>query len=219
MGFSVDVLIFCAILMALNPHLLGFGKGQWFIFSPSAFESGQWWRLFTHPFVHVTWYHLCLDAGAFLFLYMGLDEQKSILRIMHVFISGIGSLGSTLLFCPAIKSQGLCGISGIAHGLMAVSALEMMQSRDNFRVGLVSLTVLLAKCIYEVMVGDVLFSFLQFGLCGSPLVACHAGGVAGGILSFCAIKWVNKQRRQFSARGFWIKRVDTISPDSQFCER
>ncbi len=191
LGFSLDVLVFCAVLIALNPHLFGFGRGRWFIFSPSAFESGQWWRLFTHPFVHVTWYHLFLDAGAFLFLYMGLEKQKSIHRIMHVIACGIGSLGLTLLFCPAVNSQGLCGISGIAHGLMAVSALEMMQSSGNYRVGLISLAILISKCIYEVIVGDVLFSFLQFGLCGSPLVACHAGGVIGGVFSFFAVKWVN----------------------------
>lgn len=193
LGLSLDVVIFCGILAVLNPHLFGLGSGRIFVFSPPAFEAGQWWRLFTHPFVHVTWYHLFLDAGAFLFLYMGLEKQKSIHRIMHVLVCGIGSLGATLLFCPAVKSQGLCGISGIAHGLMAVSALEMMQRSSNFRVGLISLTLLIAKCIYEVIVGDVLFSFLQFGLCGSPLVACHAGGVTGGILSFYLIKWIDNK--------------------------
>ncbi len=192
---SVDILIFLGIITVLNMHLFGLGSGRVFIFSPQAFESGQWWRLFTHPFVHVTWYHLVLDAGAFMVLYKGLEVKKTVIRIMYVMICGAGSLGATLLFCPAVNFQGLCGISGIAHGIMAVSALEMIQKKETFRIGIYSLGILIFKCIYEVMVGDVLFSFLQFGLCGSPLVTCHAGGVAGGIMSFYLFQLINMRLR------------------------
>ena len=38
--------------------------------------------------------------------------------------------------------------------------------------------------IYEVIIGDVLFFFVHMGLCGSPIVPRHIGGVLGKIIAF-----------------------------------
>jgi len=37
---------------------------------------------------------------------------------------------------------------------------------------------------------DVLFLFLQFELCGIPIVICHAVGVIGGTLSYFILQYV-----------------------------
>ncbi len=39
--------------------------------------------------------------------------------------------GAAIGSAPQIHTVGLCGLSGVAHGLMAVSALEMMQTKDD----------------------------------------------------------------------------------------
>jgi rhomboid family GlyGly-CTERM serine protease len=195
-GFTLDVMMLAGLIILLNLHLLGKGSIHSLIILPAAVESGEWWRLFSHPFVHITWYHLFLDAGAFLLLYAGLEDKKIFHRLTHVLICGAFSLSASWIFSTAIHNIGLCGLSGIAHGLMAVSALEMMRagSKDgsNFKIGIICLTMVISKSIYEIIIGDTLFSFLQFGLCGTPLVACHAGGVIGGIISFGVIGWINK---------------------------
>ncbi|MDY6906489.1 MAG: rhombosortase [Thermodesulfobacteriota bacterium] len=177
---SVDVMGFVCLLVFFNGHLLGNGDIRSFLFLPDAVTAGQWWRIITHPFVHITWYHLLLDAGAFLVLYTGLKANTAS-RLVHVALCGAFSLAAACLFSLAVYSIGL---SGIAHGLMAISALEMMQSKSGIKIGTACLLLVVTKSIYELFIGDAFFSFLHFGLCGTPLVACHAGGVTGGIVSF-----------------------------------
>ena len=191
-GFRPDVLFFLILLAVLNVPLLGKGFDPSFIFRPAEIESGQWWRLFTHPFVHLSFYHLLLDAGAFFLLYMGLYEQSVFKKILYVVSCGISSLTAALMFSPDIYAKGLCGLSGIAHGLMAVSALEMMQKSEKFRAGFISLTLVVGKCVYEMVSGHAMFLFMHMGLCGTPLVACHVGGVGGGMIVFILFHITNR---------------------------
>ena len=183
-GLSIDIIIITVLILAANTHLVTGNLSASFVFFPSAVASGQWWRLITYPFVHVTWYHLLLDAGAFILLYKELSHNTPAIRFFYVISSAAFSLGAAVLSSPIIDQLGLCGLSGIAHGLMAVSALEMMRKKQDFRTGLVCLLLVVSKSIYEALTGEVLFSFLHFGLYGTPLAACHAGGVLGGIVAY-----------------------------------
>ena len=185
-GFTADVIIFIAVLAGLNLHLLGGSHTNLQIFFPEVLRDGQWWRLFSHPFVHLTWYHLFLDAGAFFILYTGLQEKRVTRKLTMTLICGSFSLIAALCFTPEIETKGLCGLSGIAHGLMAYSGLELMHTRKRIWVGLFSFLLVFTKSIYEFINGEVVFTFMHMGLCGSPLAACHLGGVVGGILCFVA---------------------------------
>ncbi len=180
-GITFDVFILLLIVAGLNPHLLGLHPENLLAFIPG---SGKWWRLFTHPFVHVSWYHLFLDAGAFFLLYTGLEEKSIIRKIIYLVICGGSSWAAAMVFSPLIASVGLCGLSGTAHGLMALSGLEMMHKKTHWWVGLLSFLMVVSKSIYEMIVGEVVFAFMHMGLCGSPLAPCHLGGVVGGILSY-----------------------------------
>jgi rhomboid family GlyGly-CTERM serine protease len=189
-----DALVLLMIVLVFNSHLVGLGSGISSIFIPSAVKHGQWWRLFTHPFVHVTWYHLLLDAGAFFILYADL-KKKSLPMKMFCLIACAGtSLAAALIFSPLIESRGLCGLSGTAHGLMAFSGLEMIKDGRSQRIGLVSFMVVLIKSIYELITGAVVFDFMHMGLCGTPVAACHFGGVVGGILSFLTMCLVDRRK-------------------------
>jgi len=97
---------------------------------------------------------------------------------------GCTSLTATLFASPLVYTQGLCGLSGIGHGLMAFSGLEMMRDGSNRNTGVVIGMLVVVKSIYEAAAGTVLFAFFHRGMCGVPLAACHAGGVLGGIVSF-----------------------------------
>jgi rhomboid family GlyGly-CTERM serine protease len=183
-GLSVDVLAFISLIILTNTHLFTGNAINFFVFYPSALSSGQWWRIITHPFVHLTWYHFLLDAGAFFILYRELFSNRISKRIFYVLTCGSISLITAIITSPEIETLGLSGLSGIAHGLMAISALEMMQRKKDYRFGLTCLMIVVSKSIYEVINGDVLFSFLHFGMCGTPIAACHAGGVLGGIFAY-----------------------------------
>ncbi len=120
---NIDILLFLGLLVFANTHMLMGNFHESLIFMPSKFASGEWWRLFTFPFVHAGWYHLLLDAGAFFMLYTGLEEKRISRKIFYVVICGAGSLTAVLLFSPMIYTIGLSGLSGIGHGLMAISDL------------------------------------------------------------------------------------------------
>lgn len=201
LGMSLDIILLVAMIGICNFHILTGASCSDLIFQYDNFISGEVYRLITHPFVHLSWYHFLLDAGAFMLLYTGLEEKRKFRKLMIVAICGICSLAVPLLFASAIYFQGLCGLSGIAHGLMAFSALELMQDKANFKTGAICLAAVSVKALYEAATGDVLFSFLQFGLCGIPIAICHAGGVMGGIFSYFILQYADFLKYIYSAKG------------------
>jgi len=180
---STDIAAMMMLLIVANLHLMTGNFNTSLVFMPKEAYDGEWWRYITHPFVHLSWYHLMLDASAFFILYSGLTGAMFI-RLFYVLICGAFSLIFAIHFAPQTETYGLCGLSGIAHGLMAISSLEMMREKETFKIGAVSLIALIAKSIYEVITGQVFFEFLYFGLCGTPIIACHTGGVVGGIVGY-----------------------------------
>jgi len=178
-----DLLILLILIVVVNLPLLNGGPWHRLMFQPQAVCNGEWWRLFTHPFVHVTWYHLLLDASAFLMLYQSLLEPAHHRRLIWVASAGVGSLVVTWL-CASQSS--LCGLSGIAHGLMAVSAVELVArypaGSPERRIGLFSFTFVVAKAGFEAISGKMFFAFLDFGMLGDPIVVSHAGGIVGALI-------------------------------------
>jgi hypothetical protein len=90
-----------------------------------------------------------------------------------------------------INAIGYCGISGIAHGLMAIWCMERIfgvktnaEQKTEQRIAGVVLLGLIAKCIYEVIAGHVLFESMHLGDVGVPVVASHLWGVIGALAVF-----------------------------------
>lgn len=190
----IELLLFLGVLCIINIPMFFGHQFYGYIFFPAEVGAGEWWRVLTHPFAHVSWYHLLLDVGAFMLLYRGLLEPFWLKRVLYVLFCAIGSLGISML-SPAIFDGGLCGLSGIAHGLMAVSALEIATSTTDTklqRVGIIGLWVVVIKSIIEVLTGKVMFAFLHIGDVGTPLTICHAGGVLAGIIAFVALRRFQK---------------------------
>lgn len=193
-----ELLIFGLLLGLLNLPLFAGQSTAHLAFQADAVAGGEWWRILTHPFVHVSWYHLLLDGAAFLVLYANLLAEQRWRRLALVAASSAGSLLIALYTSPLIADHGFCGLSGAAHGLMAVSALEMLAlpqaSRGTRAVAVTSFIAVAAKCIFEVATGRALFAILHFGLLGTPIVACHAGGVIGGIIAVLLLSLVPERR-------------------------
>ena len=184
---KVELATFAVVLLVLNWTLFEGTSNTRLMFMLEATAQGAWWRLFTHPFIHVTWWHLLLDGAAFLLLYRDLQEQPWAQRILLCIGSAIGSLLVCLYADPLLSTRGLCGISGVAHGLMVISALNLMQQKHDkflFRMGLCSFTLVTAKCLIEALTGKMFFTFLYFGMVGDPVAVTHAGGVLGAIITW-----------------------------------
>ena len=177
-------LFLVVLLLGLNGHLFGFWDIERFLFLPAKVAEGQWWRLITFPFVHVSWVHLLLDASAFAVLYTAMAQAGMLKRLVTVLVCGLSSLGAAWVLSPEIHDLGLCGLSGIDHGLMAVVTLTMAKDRSTRWLDLWGFGLLAAKVVFEAVAGDALFSSLYLGMCGIPLVACHLGGVLGGLVAW-----------------------------------
>ena len=183
-----EIYIYALLVAGLNLPLAVGSVSESMIFSPQHVFDGQLWRIFTHPFVHVSWYHLLLDATAFFLLYMQLAEQSRTKRTLYVVGCGISSLLAVLVALPGVNSIGYCGLSGIGHGLMAVCALEMIRSASSNKsvklVGVLCLGLLIGKCLVEAFTGKMVFSFFHTDLIGSPVALAHGGGVLGGCVMY-----------------------------------
>ncbi len=179
-----DCALLAGILAIANLHLLFSVGYQQLVFLPEAVAQGQWWRLFTHPFVHLSLYHLLLDAGAFFLLYPGLAGNRQGVRLAYLLICGACSLAAVIAFSPSVQSLGFCGLSGIGHGLMAITNLALIREKESRGLGAICLGLLFLKVGYECLSGQVLF---HLGLCGTPLAASHAGGLVGGLAAFVCI--------------------------------
>ncbi len=189
---------FVSLLALFNLHLVSSLGMAPLHFHPKLVLQGEWWRLITHPFVHVSAYHLVLDASAFLVLYATLQQRSAPRRLAYCAGSAAGSLATALLLSPAVNSIGLCGLSGIAHGLMAITGLEIIaQARaanevdsTMVRVGWLTFLSVTAKGLYEAVTGHFLFAGSHLASIGTPITACHLGGVIGG----CVVYWLVSRR-------------------------
>ena len=77
-------LISALLLGLLNLPLLAGHSTAALAFQVDAVAGGEWWRILTHPFVHVSWYHLLLDGAAFLILYANLLAEQRWRRLTYV---------------------------------------------------------------------------------------------------------------------------------------
>jgi len=173
-----------AILVALNLPLFAGEFSSRFIYHPLPLAAGEWWRLFTHPFVHVSPYHLALDAAAFFLAYVELKHRKLSSRIALLASAAAGGLLAALAASPLVLTHGLCGLSGIGHGLTAVVSLELLRrATDRISAWTAALCFVgvVAKSVVEAATGNVMFAFWHLGSLGTPIAACHAGGILGAL--------------------------------------
>ena len=69
-----DALLLALLIGFANLSLLAGRPAVTLALHPAAFGPANWWTALTHPLVHVSLYHLVIDAGAFLCLYAMLSH-------------------------------------------------------------------------------------------------------------------------------------------------
>ena len=185
---SWDLWLLCVAVGLGNYHLIIGSPSNPLMFTYEGIATGQWWRILTFSFVHLSFYHLLLDAGAFFLLYTSLEAKRPLIKGLSMTICGLTSLVASLVFSPLVGEVGLCGLSGIAHGLMVITGFESIQNRETRLAGWMTLSIVLMKSLFEAITGNVFLEFLHFGLCGTPVAVSHLGGVVGGtIVSLVAL--------------------------------
>ncbi len=183
----IEMIIYAVVIAILNLPLLWGGFAESMTLLPKEILAGQWWRILTHPFVHVSWYHLLLDGAAFFILYAQLSERHFLRRLAYVAAPALGSMTAAMISLRGSGAYGYCGLSGLGHGLMAVCALELISGAKDDKTartaGLVSLVLVACKSVLEAATGRMFLAFLHPDLLGIPIAVSHLGGVLAG----CAI--------------------------------
>jgi len=176
------------LVAALNRTLPAGTVATAYLYEPGAVGAGEWWRLVLHPFVHVGIYHLLLDTLAFAILYASVELRRAWRRLLTFALCAGGALAGACLAGTAVLTHGYCGLSGAAHGLMAVYALGIAldSTTDHWtqRMGIGFFILLVAKSLFEALTGQVALSDLHFGAVGAPIATAHAGGVLGGLAAW-----------------------------------
>jgi len=200
-SLKIEIFVLSLFTFLINFNLfLGENPNSNFIFYPDKVVSGQWWRLITSPFVHSSLYHLTLDFSAFIILYIIIGEIQFKQRFA-VFLGAIaGSILIGSAFSIAVSSIGLCGLSGVAHGLMAVAALIII-SKNKKIIGVIILFVIITKVIFECTTGNVFFLSMHHGACGIPIAGSHGGGVIGALFIYALLKISSKKKCLRSING------------------
>ncbi|WP_148334991.1 rhombosortase [Acinetobacter lwoffii] len=138
---------------------------------------GEFWRLWTAHWVHVSWIHYFLNILAFICLPFIFPRATvwhfcAILLILPPLISL-----SFYFFLPNIEAY--AGLSGVLHGAyVAVACVHLLYKRERGFAALV-LFLIFAKLVWENTIGNV--GTAQ--LIGSPvLVEAHLLGVIWGVI-------------------------------------
>lgn len=203
-----DVILMVLLLLITNGHLLGVNSPFPFLLTIDGIAEGEYYRFITHAFLHTSWYHFLLDSSAFFFLYTMVSKSPKE-RLWVFMFSLSGSLLGACIGTSWLLPEGLCGLSGSAHGIIIwVSFILQGKTRTGWESVLYSMAILftLAKSIYEVYTGGVLFSSLHIGNVGSPVVSCHLGSTLFILLIYPLYRYVittnNKKRmRSISQRS------------------
>lgn len=173
-----------ALLIVANLPLWSGRPPADLVFLPGRVAEGEWWRILTSPLAHVSWYHLLLDGAAFLQLVMSLGEFFGPCRRLFIVLGGgAGSLLLPLATPSPIREVGICGLSGIDHGLMAVVAAKMLAEEDRSarRQGGCLLAVVVLKSAAEAFTGRILLDSFHLGFLGVPVASSHLGGILGAL--------------------------------------
>jgi len=189
-----DLIALTLLLMIANRTLLVGSVNDAMVYHPFFVGAGEWWRLISYPLVHLSWYHFLLDAGAFYLLYTGIAEKRPGKKLLMISACSAGSLFFGVWLGEA-QNLGLAGLSGVDHGLMAFSALQMMRIATHRELGLACFALVIGKSVYELATGEAIFLALHADLCGTPIAASHAGGVLAGILVFWLLNGMKARQR------------------------
>ena len=156
------------------------------MYIPERVAGGELLRLLTHPFVHVSGYHFLLDGAAFILLYNQLSQRSLRRRLAALLVIHAAVTFAVTLSLPFMPVDTYGGLSGIAHGLMALCGLEMTVHRDRAirQAGGLCFAIVLIKSFAEALTGGALFGSLHLGSVGVPIVWAHLGGVMGALFVF-----------------------------------
>ncbi|MCH8491661.1 MAG: rhombosortase [Idiomarina sp.] len=153
-------------------------------------QAGQWWRLLTGQFVHLSWGHVAINIAGIWVMYLLYAEHAAGWR--YIAVVALLALASNLgMYWFAENITYYVGFSGVLYGLFAWGALRDVQQR--IKLGWLLLVGIVAKVTWEYCYGPV---SIGPATADDLAVAAHFYGVVGGLL-VAITSWLVQKLRKF----------------------
>ena len=139
------------------------------LFGPAVTDQGEWWRVATSGFLHISWEHFFSNMIALLFLGVLLGNALGAARFVTVYLGSLVLGGLfVLLFSPDSLTV---GASGAVFGLAGAGLVVAWRQKRVFTFVIVAAWA----------VTNIVFTFSTPGIS----IAGHIGGLlAGGLLGW-----------------------------------
>jgi rhomboid protease GluP len=162
----VAFLIAAASAGSLSNTITSFEIRDGGLLAPAVEDQGEWWRVLTSGFLHISWEHFLSNMLALLFLGLLLGNALGAARFVIVYLGSLlAGSGFVLLFSPDSLTV---GASGAVFGLAGAGLVVAWRQRR----------ILFFVLVAAWAVTNVLFTLSTPGIS----VAGHFGGLLGGAL-------------------------------------
>ncbi len=168
------LVLLCALL--LLPCLAGEAGRLALRYDRAGLEAGQWWRLLTGHWVHLSLRHALLNALGLGLMWALFARDYSPRQWLGILLGAVLAIDAGLWLLDSTL-QWYVGSSGVLHGVMAAGTLAHLKRREAD--GWALLAFLAGKLAYEHLVGPLPFSGTAevvtdahlFGVIGAAAVA------------------------------------------------
>ena len=153
-------------------------------------RSGEWWRLFSGHFIHLSWAHISLNlAGFWLIAFLYGQKIKPIYLLTTILLIALGISIGLLIFNPEVDWY--VGLSGVLHGLIIIGALKNL-SNEPWPSTFVLMGIS-SKIIWEQLYAE--GSMMKHIIGGNVIYDAHFYGAIAGTIIICAIYTLNFYQR------------------------
>ena len=170
--YGAALLVALAVVLALCAS--GESGREALRYQRAPLAHGQWWRLLSAHFVHLSLTHALLNRVGLVLLWMLLAREFAPLRWTWILLCSAAAIDAGLWFLrPGVDWY--LGASGVLHGAFAAGAVALYRRGDG--LGAVLTLLLIVKLVYEQYSGASVFAG------DLPLVAdAHLFGALGGLI-------------------------------------
>ena len=170
-----------AVALAFAP-----GWNSELIYDRSAILSGQFWRLWTGPWIHFSPRHLICDLIPLGVAGWIVETRGWPLFPWFCVLAPCVISVATLVFEPDL--QWCCGLSGTACAIVAVMALDGLSDESSWRFFCAAALVgLAAEILFRKMAGHRLFAVVE----GVPVLVSSTSHIAGAVTGLTVGIWRN----------------------------
>src|SRR5215212_7061756 len=177
--WGIALLLACALL--LLPEVAGDAARGALRYDRSSLEAGEWWRLLTAHFVHLSPRHAVLNVLGFALMWALFARDYSPRQWVAIVLASVAAIDAGLWFGNS-EVAWYVGASGVLHGVMSAGAWSRLRRREFD--GWILATFLMGKLAYEQYVGVMPFS----ATVGTVVVDAHLYGAIGGLVAAFALE-------------------------------